>query len=339
MTKVKPNRIPSLDGLRAISVLMVVLGHAGGHASGFPRALSFASHSAALGVDIFFVISGFLITTLLLEEINRTGTVSLKEFYIRRAYRILPAAYTVILVVAIFLHNYVDRVSIISSVLYARNWFPNMSWPLGHLWSLSVEEQFYLLWPFLLITFFRHRVKILMAAILIAPVCRLVFTGLKMHTAASWWFPCVQDALAIGCLLAVIKEPARRVGQRLDRFILLIAALVLVMPGMRYPHGVQPLIVLTLVNFGIAACIEHVTRRPPRWLNWSPLVWIGTLSYSIYLVQQPFFTPGINHIWTRFPGCLVAILAAAILLHYGVEKPFLRIRARRNVRRQEVVKV
>jgi peptidoglycan/LPS O-acetylase OafA/YrhL len=170
------------------------------------------------------------------------------------------------------------------------------------------------------------------AAILVAPFVRVGLMALHLNRAESMWFPSVQDSLAMGCLLAVFRERAAQIGAKLDRFIVPVVVITLAMPLFRYPHGVQPFLVLSLMNVGIAICIENFTRRPPRILNWRPVVWLGTLSYSLYLVQMPFFTPGITNFWTRFPVCIVAPLLLAILLHYGIEKPFLQLRARRSMK-------
>jgi len=138
-------RIPSLDGLRALSILLVVIGHWAG-TYGFPVALSYAF----LGVRIFFVISGYLITTLLLQERSQTTTISLSEFYVRRAYRILPAATVFLATMLITRRQELTWYHAAMAVLYLADFDPTRPMFFGHLWSLSVEEQFYLLWPYIL---------------------------------------------------------------------------------------------------------------------------------------------------------------------------------------------
>lgn len=135
-------RIPSLDGLRAIAIALVVVGHwAGTH--NFPVGLG----SAFLGVRIFFVISGYLITTLLLREQSQTATISLSEFYVRRAYRILPAATVFLAIMLITRRHELTWYHAAMAALYLADFDPTRPMFFGHLWSLSVEEQFYLLWP------------------------------------------------------------------------------------------------------------------------------------------------------------------------------------------------
>ena len=158
-----------MDGLRAISVLMVILGHSvwPGRTGKF-----FASiRQGSLGVAIFFVISGFLITHLLLKELNRTETISLKRFYVHRAFRILPPFYVFLAVVGVRSLLHIEPVSLSNFAcagLYVWNYNLHFSdWILGHLWSLSLEEQFYLLWPLCLV-FFSKRSCLRIACVLIA---------------------------------------------------------------------------------------------------------------------------------------------------------------------------
>src|SRR4051812_33176028 len=140
-------RIPSLDGLRALSISLVLLAHFS-YSAGFP-----IHHSPVLdlyahyGVRIFLVISGFLITSLLLREKERTGTIDLKQFYLRRAYRLLPAAYLYLVVITILFHESLTFKYLVAAYMYLTSYALHSPWVLMHLWSLSVEEQFYLLWP------------------------------------------------------------------------------------------------------------------------------------------------------------------------------------------------
>ncbi len=345
--KEQDGRISSLDGLRAMSIVMVVIGHAMGmahgraaSAPGLPYQLfSKLGVYATFGVTVFFVISGFLITTLLLKEREETGTISLKNFYVRRAYRILPASYAAILLIAIICRAHVHIIDVVSSTFYVANFVPHPRWPLAHMWSLSVEEQFYLLWPFLLKGQFRNRYKFLAIAIVLAPFFRLAFAAAGNHQAQAEWFPSVQDTLATGCLLALFRERLSHITHILDKFFAPVAIFTLLLPLLSYPRGVEPLVVLTLTNFGIAFCIENCIRKKYWILNWKPVVWLGTLSYSIYLFQMPFFTPGSSSWLTRFPANVLFILPVAMACHYFIEKPFLKLRARRAARTQVPVPV
>ncbi len=329
------HRIASLDGLRAVSISMVVVGHIFGrslahyHANWFEEYLGWLSHYPTFGVDVFFVISGFLITLLLLKEREKTGTISLPNFYVRRAYRILPAAYVVTLLIAVVWHNRVPLRDVLCSLLYVQNFNPNPSWSLGHMWSLAVEEQFYLLWPFLLNRFFRYRYRVVIAAMVMAPVFRAVFGHVGWHHAEATWFPCAMDALATGCLLALLIMEKDINWAAYDRWFLLVLGATLALPQFSYPSGLQPLVILSLQNLGIAFCIQHCIRKKYWILNQTPVVWIGVLSYSIYLCQMPFFQIRDTNVFERLPLNLVCVFAAAIACHYLVERPFLRLRERR----------
>lgn len=334
--------IASLDGLRAVSISMVLVGHTlgrsnlSGQSARYLRYLGFASHYASFGVDVFFVISGFLITSLLLKEKETTGTISLRRFYVRRAYRILPASYAVTAVIALLWHNRVQLRDVLCSLLYVQNFNPSVSWSLGHMWSLSVEEQFYLLWPFLLNRFFRHRYGIVIAAIVTAPLFRGACGWLGFHHASAAWFPCTMDALAIGCLLALLKHKAEFWLAAADRWFIPVLIGTLAIPQFSYPHGLEPLVMLSLQNLGIAFCVEHCIRKEYWILNWAPAMWIGVLSYSIYLCQEPFFQSPPTNIFERFPGNVLCVLPAAIACHYLIERPFLRLRESRRTTRQSI---
>lgn len=150
-------RIPSLDGIRAISILMVCYGHLSGTRN-FPVSITaygrWCGDVAHLGVLVFFVISGFLITTLLMSERETTGAISLKRFYLRRIVRIFPAFYAFILVMAIATLSgavHLTGRDFAYVLTYTVNVEPNRALQIGHLWSLSIEEQFYLLWPLTLL--------------------------------------------------------------------------------------------------------------------------------------------------------------------------------------------
>jgi peptidoglycan/LPS O-acetylase OafA/YrhL len=156
----KRTRIPSLDGVRAISILLVIAGHwTETHTTGVKADI--AGAFANLGVRIFFVLSGYLITRLLLEEQATTGEISLRQFYLRRARRILPASLFFMLTVFIWYHRELRWQHALAALLYVTNFDPGHPWFLGHLWSLSVEEQFYFLWPAVFKKWQAHRAPIL----------------------------------------------------------------------------------------------------------------------------------------------------------------------------------
>jgi peptidoglycan/LPS O-acetylase OafA/YrhL len=315
-------RIPSLDGLRAISISLVV----GGHLAVWGHAPKILTQYSNLGVRIFFVISGYLITTILLREQVRTGTISLRDFYVRRAYRIFPAALCFLLVVYLVYWHRLRWYEIVATMLYLANFLPYRLWILGHLWSLSLEEQFYFLWPGVLKKWYRHRVMILFGVILAAPIARTVFYFLKVTNGGYGNLLTVGDNLAAGCLLASIYPHLPKIGWKAAALMLVAVALIPLYHADSRLRTVFILFVLSpVLHFSIAGIILHVVQHPYRLLNLAPVVWLGNISYSLYLWQQFFLDPSLSSL-SRY-GVFLA-LAAASLSYYLVEKPMLRARDR-----------
>lgn len=236
MGKVRNRSIPSLDGLRAFSVLAVILGHS--HSpllDDIPFSASFRNGDQ--GVTTFFLISGFLITHLLLKELNRDGTISLRRFYLRRTFRIFPPFYAFLIVIAIvglrFHKVFVTPLSLFVAASYSWDYFwaflkaPEI-WILGHSWSLAVEEQFYVLWP-MSMAYFSKKVNLRIAAgvILLSPVSRIVTYFAWPH--ARNYEPIMLharlDPIMMGCLLSLLID--MKVGERFTRLALKPVAPVL----------------------------------------------------------------------------------------------------------------
>ena len=197
------SRIPSLDGLRALSISLVLVAHLA-YSAGFPiQHTWWTDLYAHYGVRIFFVLSGFLITTLLRCEQEETGTIRLKQFYIRRAYRLLPAAYVYLIAVTVIFHQSLPYKYLVAAYLYLTSYALHSPWPLMYLWSLSVEEQFYLVWPAALAIGLIAARRFAFGAIAVALVARFVFLQGVWPQGAVWSFPAVADSLAAGCLLAL----------------------------------------------------------------------------------------------------------------------------------------
>lgn len=329
-------RIPSLDGLRAISILLVLWSHAS-LTYGFPWRHpwehwlgQFGLYHGEFGVGIFFVISGYLITTLLMREREKTGQISLGKFYVRRAFRIFPAAYVYLIVITVVEWQTIAKGPLAAAYLYGMDFVRKMPWDLMHLWSLGVEEQFYLLWPAALVLFWKKKEKIAIGAIVAALVFRALFQYWGLTDLMPFTFPCVEDALAAGCLLAMCRD---RIPTKLvDRWMLPILVLVLAANEFQFPPWIYPMLVQTPRNLGIALLVDHCMRKEYRLLNWGPVVWLGTISYSLYLWQMPFLVPTaqtqFSNIWHRFPYNVGLGLAAACASYYLVERPVLRLRDR-----------
>jgi peptidoglycan/LPS O-acetylase OafA/YrhL len=349
------SRIPSLDGLRAISISLVVLSHLNG-TGGFPLSghpLLGLVDWGTLGVRVFFVISGFLITGLLLKEIDATGGVSLRHFYFRRTMRIFPAYYVYILcmlVAAALGLVSLQRGDVLAAVTYTMNYHQTHGWSLGHAWSLAVEEQFYLIWPAVLyFAGVRRGLWIAAAFFVTAPVIRLAL--LAMPGGASglgFTFETVADAIATGCLLAGFRAAfwaQPRYRRLLESRLFVVVPLLLVatatLPTLEARHafgfdrlyvGAYNFVGVTVMNVAIALCIDRVIRfsdRPVgRLLNWTPLAFVGTISYSLYLWQQPFLNRNRDLAFTAFPVNLALAVLAALTSFYLIEKPALRLRHR-----------
>ena len=211
-------KLPSLDGWRAVSIGLVLVAHASstaGFPAGWHRLLADYSETVGnWGVRFFFIISGFLITHLLIQESAETGGISLKNFYARRALRILPVCYFYLLVLACFTHYTQDAAMWVANLTFTTNFLTlRHVYPTGHLWSLGVEEQFYIFWPVLLVVLFKRSadatklVKVLLLPVIIAPTIRLLHY--KQLYPAGWEFLFANssffarfDSLAYGCLAA-----------------------------------------------------------------------------------------------------------------------------------------
>ena len=331
-------RIPSLDGLRAVAILIVITSHLTGGLYNLPflGAGNFQMNfvTGTLGVRIFFVISGFLITTLLRKEQVKTGGISLRQFYIRRALRILPASYAFLLVMAIatFLGIVaIPRISFLASIFYFRNYVGN-DWYTGHLWSLSVEEQFYLIWPAAIVFLPRRGVLIAaFATIPLAPLC---------HFIRPWFsFEANMDGLAWGCILAYMWGPLGR-SERWQRFLrsglfwaVPVAIFVLNNPtvcgrALLFVGGRASMLMMAV---SVERFVRYPTMGAAKLLNLRSAVFVGTLSYSLYLWQEPWVVLyGGQGLWQTFPVNVALACACAYLSYTFIERPFLRFRDRRR---------
>lgn len=335
-----------MDGLRAVSIVAVLIGHLAGDRGAFIRRdTAFTSNVAHLGVTVFFVISGFLITTLLMDENARNGSISLGDFYARRILRIVPAflLFVVIMICARLFHLIaLGRLDTITALTWTVNYNPHPSWAIGHLWSLSVEEQFYFLWPAALASLGARRGQLLAAVMFIgAPLTRAAMHVLWPHSTLRDLpiFPAVDDAIAIGCIVAISRNTlvGNRLWNRLTRpiFIPILTSLILIVASFD-DYTVVDVLGMPLALMAIAIIVEGCTRWTSgiafATLNSRLLIWIGTLSYSIYLWQQPFLDRYSTSIWARFPLNLCAAVLLAICSFFFVEKPFLALRRRFSAR-------
>jgi peptidoglycan/LPS O-acetylase OafA/YrhL len=323
-------RIPSLDGLRAFSILVVLFGHLAGTRN-FPlQSLYRAADYADVAVRAFFVISGFLVTTLLLRDEARSGAIHVKEFYIRRAYRILPAAYVYMILVSIAFHATLPSKDIALAFTYLTSYSWYRPWILGHLWSLSVEEQFYFVWPVVMAMGISISRRVAFGTIALAPLFRfvLIVCGLKGNGS---YFPTVADALATGCLLAFLQPALAKYRFFFEwRGFPFIWALTLSVPLLARHGRTFSIIGLPVLHAGLALCLQNAIVVKYRILNTKPIMWIGTLSYSLYLWQQLFLDRYSPEWYTGFPVNIALAFVAATISYYMVEQPALRLRERKR---------
>lgn len=334
------SRIPTLDGWRAVAILAVLCAHTPWPLASIRRITDYG----ALGVQLFFALSGFLITSRLLDEYDQNGRISWHNFYIRRAFRILPPAFFALGVLAALglgLHFIpIDRPQLIASVFFYRNYFVGPGgWYTGHFWSLAVEEQFYLFWP---------------AVLAIAGVARGRRAAVALACAAvAWriadqhfdWIGRVQPLLRgvefrtdyriaqlfWGCALAFFWRQAsvrRRIKGSVRSYwvagILALQIPLLILKPAGSDAGLEILMAL----------LPLVTIADPKGivsllLESRPMIWIGHVSYSLYLWQQLFLPMQLSRrLLGASAGLIVNValtFAAAAFSYYFVERPFIRI--------------
>jgi peptidoglycan/LPS O-acetylase OafA/YrhL len=329
-----------LDGLRAISIVLVLFGHVTKTANYLEPLQAFGA-LAGFGVRVFFVISGFLISTLLFRELEKSTTIALTKFYFRRCFRIFPAFYVYVAVIVALAASHAIELrkgDIIHAVTYTTNYHYDRSWYLGHLWSLSVEEQFYLLWPATVLVVGRvSALRVAGVFVLAAPLVRAA--TLRFHwtpeAGIGESFQSVGDAIATGCLFAGFRERLEQSTKYLSFlhsrvFVVVPLAALACVFGRRVAFDF--LIGQTVENVAVALVVHWALLneggRTGRLLNSPTVSFVGTLSYSVYLWQQLFTHTVSGACWTVFPVNLACLSAAALTSYYLVERPFLRWRER-----------
>jgi peptidoglycan/LPS O-acetylase OafA/YrhL len=350
-------RIPSLDGLRALSIFLVLALHTLqrfdlNHTASLAW---YALFDGGTGVLIFFVISGYLITSLLLNEQQTRGSISLRGFYLRRAMRILPPLYTYVAVLLLLGwagRLAINRLDILGALFFFHNYAYAGMWSLQHFWSLSIEEQFYLIWPLLLLYCLRRpslqgRVlasRIALVVILVSPIVRVLsFRSHNPFLHQADGFHMRADSLMFGCVLALLQGTPRfeRIYAAATK-IWWVSPLVIFLSdclGARFRNYWQFPFGLTLCGAAVAFFLLWCVRNPHsavgRVLNARPVIHIGVLSYSIYLWQILFlhhqnaevFGPSLK-LLTVFPFSWIAILAVAELSYHLIERPSHNLRNR-----------
>jgi peptidoglycan/LPS O-acetylase OafA/YrhL len=315
---------PELDGLRGVAILVVLGAH-----TGIP---GFADGGGGAGVTLFFVLSGYLITSLLLAEKARAGRVDLRAFYVRRALRLFPALVAVLIVTAVLLvvglvplearvgTDY--GIVFVGVIFYVANWVAVAGQSigvLGHTWSLAVEEQFYILWPALLLAGLRlgrsRLALIVLLLIFLDTPYRLLLdlNGGFMHVFVGT--DTRGDALLLGCVLALLEIRWHSVVGWIG--LVGIGVLAAVWPG-------DPGLGAQILYIPAAAIVSTLAVAGcPAVLAWRPLAFIGKISYGLYLWHGLV-------IWWHLPWPVAAPLSIAIacVSYFVLEKRFLRLKDR-----------
>jgi len=349
-TVVKHMKLPSINGLRAISILIVIIHHLSGQNNIFKNCqnIKFLKpiidfiQDGQMGVNVFFVISGFLITYLLINEELNTKKVSLKNFYIRRTFRIFPAYYFMLLVyllLQLFGYIQISNMSWLTSVTYTKYFNVKLDWITGHAWSLSIEEQFYLFWPFVFILGNKFRKSVAFFLVIIVPLFRLYFHYFPVYWINELTIFMRIDSIAVGCLFALYKDEIIKKIQKKWNLIFVLSIVLLFF--LRYFNKIMDKLNMsnigvffggthgTLANFLIALIMMYsIFGTKGFWhklMNSSALNYIGMISYSLYLWQQ-FFINNTSNWYNVFPLNLVLIFIVANISYYFVEKPFLKLK-------------
>jgi peptidoglycan/LPS O-acetylase OafA/YrhL len=342
--------IPSLDGIRAISFFMVFFAHAG---------LGFIPVAGGFGVTVFFLLSGFLITTLLRLEFARHRRISMSSFYLRRGLRILPPLY-VALALAMLLSQVgrgsaaIPFAGTLAQALQVSNYYLIFADPVvvipgtAIFWSLAVEEHFYLLFPLLYVWMCPRLSANRQAAVLLALCAAALgwrcFLHFHLQADLNRTYLATDtrfDSILFGCVLAIaanpiLHDPFHGWLLRRMRWILPLCAIVLLGTFALRNDGFRETLRYTLQGLALMplfiAAIHYQKSWPVLFLNLPVMRFLGVLSYSLYLCHYSIMET-INGIWTASPvlKSAVSLLCAigfATLVHYGIERPCMKIRKR-----------
>ena len=334
--------LPALDGLRFCAVFLVIIYHSG-----------FENVPGGNGVMLFFVLSGFLITWLLLKESESTGTISLKGFFKRRVLRIFPAFYAYAFLTLGFLiltGRNVPWAHALSSLLYFSNYYiafnPDSNNAFSHTWSLAIEEQFYLFFPLLFLLFCRNlkHLKLVICGMILATWIWRIILVFGFNASGGYVYSAFDtrlDNLLVGCLLAVVlrersfvwlwKILLKNAFMPLATISLLAVSIYFSLSSVTYKStvgfAVEPILMAVLITQMMTFSANNIWK----WLDWRPVKFLGLLSYSLYLYQQLTTSFVADHmaeypVFVRLASVIAMTVFAAAVSYYLVEMPFLKLK-------------
>lgn len=331
--------IPTLDGLRASSILIVLLSH-----------LVSNRWPGGYGVFLFFIISGFLITRLMFVEFRKNDTVSLPQFYRRRFFRLYPViiVYSAIIVLMAFINDgFINYIEPLSALLYFANYYVpyaqmhglEYQMPFKIFWSLSVEEHFYFVFPlaFVLLRGNPGKIAALAIATCVVALCLRAYFLLAMPPAYHNHYLYMHtefrmDSIAYGVLLASICE--LQIGRKLmkiaDTYVAAGVAVIMLVIAIILPNLLQEIFRDLLIGLAILIGMSTLLFGSKfswvaRWLNLWPIAWFGKISYSLYVWHIPVHLLIMKYLPGMWIVSFVASTVVAVISYYWVERPFIRL--------------
>lgn len=333
--------IPSLDGVRAVAFAIVFLSHSSGDVRG-----------GMFGVTTFFFLSGYLITTLLRRENDRHGRISMSHFYARRSLRILPPFYLAFGFLLLLVHFHVIPQGVSAGALASYSFFVGNYWliygnvhnqALGPMWSLAVEEHFYLFFPLLFVLLNKARVGYRRQALVLAGLAAAVLLWrvvLTLHPSPAtgrhilYGTDCRIDSILFGCILALAWNPVMDKGIKPSWWLVALCAVGEVASLMIHNDMYRQTFHYTLQGICLIPIFMAVVTWGDTWFAWlnlRPVRYVGTLSYTLYLVHRGLIFSGVWHLRNRalaIPLALAGSLIFAVLMNVLVERPLVQLRKR-----------
>ena len=333
--------IPSLDGVRAVAFAIVFIAHANGQVRG-----------GMFGVTIFFFLSGYLITTLLRRENDLHGKISMSHFYARRVLRILPPFYLVLGFLLLLVHFHVIPQRVTGAEVSAFSFFMGNYWliygnahnqALGPMWSLAVEEHFYLFFPLLFVLLNKARVAYRMQAVVLAGLALVVLfwrVALTLHHSTNatihilYGTDCRIDGILFGCILALAWNPVMDKGIKPSWWLVALGVMGEIASVLIHNDTYHQTFHYTLQGICLIPIFMAVVTWGDTWFAWlnlRPVRYVGTLSYTLYLVHRGLIFSGVWHLKSHALAISLALVGSfviAVLMNVLVERPLVQLRKR-----------